>query len=564
MFVGMREKVKIKNTLFPYQKRDMNNVVKAFDSNQRLLLQASTGYGKTYSFSYLAKWFANKYKKKVLILCHREELIEQCSNTLASIGLTFEKVLPSVRKYHHKSDVYVAMIETVNNRLKKNKFFLHDVGMIISDECHVMVFDKVYHFFEDAKILGVTATPVLNDRETFFRCGVCSNELPEVSECCGFETMEWSRPKTLYNIYQDIIVGASITELIEFGQLVKEINFVKNYANISELNVDSSGEFSKESQDKAFNNSESIFNVVKNYEEICLGKRTIIFNANSKVNKKVCDELKEKGYNAKLYDSVNETELSRKQLVRWFDENDDAILCNVGVFVAGFDNREVQAIILNTATTSLSRYLQMVGRGGRSSKKIYKDNFIVVDGGGNVDRFDPWSSDTRDWRKIFFEGIGGEKPKKETPMNVKECKSCFALFARSQSVCPECGHSEPKKIKEKQVDDSVLVPLESIPYPNGEKIYKYTISRGENINFSFKILINQIIDLFIFHRVDKELYLSTLANGKLEQKVSKMIRSCFFVLISKKDIQSGTNRTLKYIIKKTLKKLEEYYENKSR
>src|SRR5690606_14153391 len=108
-------------------------------------------------------------------------------------------------------------------------------------------------------------------------------------------------------------------------------------------------------------------------------------------------------------------------------------LCNVNVFTTGFDSKQVQAIILNRATTSLALFLQMCGRGARSTDKIYKDSFIVIDGGSNIERHDPWSSPSRDWYKIFHEGIGKDKAKKESPLSVQECKDCGYLFARSES-----------------------------------------------------------------------------------------------------------------------------------
>lgn len=546
----------------PYQCEAIKNIIDKFKEHDRIVFQLDTGGGKTVCFSFLSKYWADKHKQKVLILCHREELVQQACETLVKAGLTFETITPSTKRLNHQSDVYVAMIETLDRRLKKNAKYLFNVGLVVADESHVQIFNKVYDYFPDAKILGVTATPVLLGRETFYRCVRCNTEHPEIVECCNTEVMEWTRPKVMSRVYQDIVVGTSIDFLINFGQLVREINFVKDYIDTDSLSIDASGEFSNKEQDEAFGSDNSLFNVVLNYEELCRGKRTIIFNNSAKTNLKVYQQLKEKGYNVKLFDSVNDTEVSRKQLVKWFKDNDDSILCNVGVFVAGFDVKEVQAIILNVATTSLSRYLQMVGRGGRATDKIYKDNFIVVDGGGNVNRFNAWSDNTRNWHSIFFNGVGKEKPKKELVDQIKECDNCGYYMSRTATECPECGTITVTKKREKTEGDSIARPLDKIPLPNGEKIYRYTVSQGENIHFAHKILINQIIDLFIFHQVSKELYEKTKNNGKLDEKISKMIRSCFFVLMAKKDIQSGSNRTLKYLKDKTKERLEKYYGDK--
>lgn len=542
-----------------YQKNGIDEIIEKFETNDSLVYQLDTGGGKTVVFSLLSKYWSENRKQKVLILCHREELINQSCETLTRLGLTYEKVLPSTKRLHHVSDVYVAMIETLDRRLKKNKHYLKDVGLIISDEAHVQIFNKVYGYFHTAKILGVTATPVLLGRDTYWKCDRCQTTYTEESICCKMETIEWSRPRKMSDIYQDIVVGPKIDFLIDFGQLVKEINFVRFSANLDNLVVDNSGDFSQKSQDTAFGGQDAVFNVLLNYEELAKGKRTIIFNNSTKTNLKVYEQFKEKGYNVKIYDSVNDTGESRKKIVDWFRNTPDAILCNCGVFVAGFDCKEVECVVLNVATTSLSRYLQMVGRGGRSSSLIYKPHFLVIDGGGNVERFNAWSDPTRDWRKIFFEGIGKDRAKSDSPLQVSECNDCGFLFPRSERTCPNCGYSAPlAPPREPNVDDSILAPLDKLPLPNGLKIANYTKSRNEDIHFAFKVLYSQILDLFRFHLVSRKQYLSNLNDGRLDKRIGELIRPVYFVLI--KEFPESSNRTLKYVINKCKEKIAKYYQ----
>jgi len=99
-----------------------------------------------------------------------------------------------------------------------------------------------------------------------------------------------------------------------------------------------------------------------------------------------------------MYDSINTKGECRNELVNWFKNERDAILCNVSIFTTGFDVTDVEAIILNRATTSLSLFLQMVGRGVRVTDVIYKDNCILIDGGENIDRFQEFSDPSRDWK----------------------------------------------------------------------------------------------------------------------------------------------------------------------
>ena len=547
--------------LYEYQQQGIDDIIEKFNIHSRIMYQLSTGGGKTFIFSFLTKWWVQNKNQKVIINCHREELIHQTVKSLAKIGVPCQAILSKTKRVDHNCMVYVAMIDTAYNRLKKNARFFGDIGLMINDEAHILIFDKIFPFFPNAKILGCSATPVILKRLTFFRCPYCKNDYDEIQSCCGDEVEEWSKPFKMSDIYDDIVVGPTIDKLIDFGSLVKEISFVKQYVDSDKLKVDKTGEFTNKSMGDAYNDDDSIFNVLLNYEEYCKGKKTIIFNSSSNTNLLVYNKFKDAGHNIRMFDSVNAKESgNRKELIKWFNETEDAILTNVNVFTTGFDSREVQAIILNRPTNSLSLFLQMVGRGGRASSKIYKDNFIVIDGGGNIDRFGEWSDYTRDWTKIFFEGIGKEKPKRENEMDINECEECGALYPKSDKECPECGAEiKPSKKKEKSESEDVLLPIRKIPPPNAEKIYRYTVSREQDINFSFKIMIGQIVDMFRFYRVTKELYLSTMANGNLQKKIKGMIHKVYFVLIAKRDIQASNNRTIQYLINKVIEKLNRYY-----
>lgn len=546
---------------YPHQEKSINEIFEKFESCQRVLYQLPTGGGKTVVFSFIAKRFIEWSGKKVLMLCHRDELIKQTLGSMNKIGVTCEAVTARTKKLHHNSQAYVGMIETVYNRLKKNPYFLKDVGLVISDECHILIFDKVFNYFPFAKILGCTATPCVLKRLNFFKCKHCKTSYNEGQECCGDMTEAWSKPFVMNMIYEDIVVGASIQELIETGKLVQEISYVKNYANINNLKTDAEGEFTTESLDKAYNSDDAVFNVLLNYNELCRGKKTMIFNSSSKSNLIIYEKFKEAGINVRMYDSVNKKESgNRNELVEWFKRERDAVLLNVNVFTAGFDVTDVEAIILNRATMSLALFLQMVGRGGRSTDIIYKDNFIVIDGGGNIDRHQEWSDPTRDWKKIFFDGLSKEKAKSENIEDVQTCEGCGYLMPKTLDKCPECGYEVlPKPKKPKELSNEVLEPIREIPPPNGEKIYKYTVSKEENINFAFKILINQIVDMFRYYKVDVQTYERSLETGEFDKKIKKMVQKCYFVLLSKKDIAGNNNRTLKYITDKIKTKLDKYY-----
>lgn len=529
----------------------------------RLLLQAPTGSGKTVLFGFLVKQYLSRSKRNVLILVHRSELIKQTEETLTELGIGCEIMIAKTRRLSHHSRVYIGMVETCNNRLRKNPYLFPNIGLLIIDECHILVFNKVINFFPGSKVLGCTATPVVMKRETFYKCKFCKLEFTDPSECCDEEMEEWSRPYTLSRLYEDIIVGPPISELVEFGSIVSEVSFVKHYTDDTQLKVDSDGEFVPETVEKEYGSANAAFNVLLNYEELCRGKKTLIFNASTKSNPLLLAKFKEAGYeNTRLFDSVNKEESgSRSALLEWFAVTSDAVLINTGVFTTGFDSREVEAIIINRPTGSLSLFDQMAGRGARTSRLIYKPHFILVDGGGNIDRFGEWSSPERNWRKIFFDGLGKARAKTLNAEDIQSCPECGALYPKSSNECPECGFTiAPSPKRTQREGNDVNVPIRKIPPPNGERIYAYTKSQNEDINFAFRIMVNQIRDMFKYYRISHTSYTNSLKTGEFEKKTNNQIRKCYFVLLRKDDIQTRGKRTLSELLKRTKIEIDKYYE----
>lgn len=544
---------------YPDQEKSIQEILEAFEVHDRVFFCLATGGGKTACFSFIAKRFMKKYGSKTLVLAHREELINQTLNTLRTINVSCESVIASKKKLQHYSDCYVGMVQTLKNRLRLNSEFLKDeIGLIICDEAHLLQYSEIFEYYPDAKILAVSATPVTLKKVHFTKCNVCNKIHNTVTECCSYETYEYTRKFNLSEIYGHLIIGTSISELIMSERLVRELVYSTGNIDRSKLTIDSkTGDYDNKSTDAHYTNSS--FDVVKNYEEIALGKKTIIFNSSSKVNAIVLQAFLDKGYkNVKLFDSVNETE-NRKKVLEWFKNTPDAILLNVNCFTTGFDEPTLECVILNRATLSLSLYHQMIGRGGRKCDEIYKPNFIHIDLGGNIDVHGRWSDEV-DWKSIFYGTDEKPKPKKEALDQTKLCKECGVIHAKNASECPECGYSEKEKL-EITVSSEVAQLIDEIPKPNGAKIVKYCEKIGRDKNFAWVILQNQILDLFIRHEVTFGTYEKTEKNGKFEHSMRALIKEPYSSIQGSK-LEGTSLRTKAYIINKIKKKLNDYYSRK--
>jgi superfamily II DNA or RNA helicase len=358
--------------LYPFQEQTVNQVLDELrknGANFNLLYQLPTGGGKTVIFSEIARRFIEQWGKKVLILTHRIELSVQTSQQLSAIKVA-NKVINSEVKLLDDQDEYqcfIAMVETLNNRLNENDNFIADVGLVIVDEAHYNSFRKIFQFYEDANILGVTATPLSSNRN-----------LP------------------LKDNYNKLLVGESISNLIEGGYLSNAETYQYD-VNLHGLKIGTNGDFTVSSSDLLYSNFFMQEKLIFAYEEVSLNKKTLIFNAGIETSRRVEDSFKKLKYNIRHLDSTF-SDKDRKDVIQWFKVTPGAILTSVGILTTGFDEPTVESIIINRATRSLTLYHQMIGRGSR--KLPNKSEFQIIDLGNNVRRFGYWQ-DYINWQDAF-------------------------------------------------------------------------------------------------------------------------------------------------------------------
>lgn len=549
---------------YPHQLKSIEETEAHLETQDRVLFQLPTGGGKTAYFSFIAKRYSDSKKKKVLVLAHRDELIDQTLKTLRTIGATAESVVASKKSLKHISSVYVGMVQTLKNRLAKDPDYLKDLGLIIADEAHLLYHDWLFPKYPNAKILGVTATPVLLKKIQFSQCARCKRQADRPEICCNIEMYEYTRDMTLSEIYEDIIIGESIQNLIDDGKLVREIVYKTGNIDRSLLKIDAkTGDF--ENTDEQFGNENALFDVVSNYEKLAFGKKTIIFNSSSKTNLLTYDAFVSRGYqNVRMFDSKNNNQSERAPLLKWYKETPDAILLNVSCFTTGFDEPTIECVIINRATLSLSLYFQMIGRGGRSTQLIYKPSFVVIDGGGNVDYFSglcknsgKWS-DYVDWKSIFYGTDKKPKPKKEALENTTQCKNCGMIYARNQPVCPECEYEEPIRERKQAISNEIAKPMDDYPLPDGYKIGEYCKKNGKTMAFYYEVLINHCVDLFIFHNVSKGTYFRTLENGKFHDRLKEITtKPMRYAFVS--GLEKCRHKSFEQIMKSVKSKLDNHF-----
>jgi len=145
-------------SLRPYQDTGINRLAQKFTKGlKRVIFQLATGGGKTVTFAAIINRYLIKSQKKVLILVHREELLLQAYKTLFRWYEIVSVPVTANNTYLANSMVYVAMVETASNRLKKNKNYFGNIGMVIVDECHLGNFKKLYSTLKSCTAISRTS-----------------------------------------------------------------------------------------------------------------------------------------------------------------------------------------------------------------------------------------------------------------------------------------------------------------------------------------------------------------------------------------------------------------------
>jgi superfamily II DNA or RNA helicase len=379
----------MKFTLRAYQQETIDLLRQSFKSgSKRPILCLPTGAGKTVTFSQIAE-AATAKGNRVLVVCHRKELIEQARTTMQAYGVDVLRVS-------------FQMVQT----LVRNPHKIPSCSVCIIDECHIGNFRKFVEMLPPTVMcIGATATPI-----------------------------SATKKHPLRQTFTSVISPVQIADLIEQGYLAKPTHHLAKFDD-SQLKIGSDGEYTTASQDEAYM---GLFGNINEAYTQRHGK-TIIFCSSIKVSVEVAAML-----GAYVVHS-NMPEAERDHIIRAYKSSQDACIVNCGILTAGFDDPLIRTVIVFRATTSLSLWLQMCGRGSRVIPGA-KDAFHIIDMGNNIRRHGLWHLE-RDWSYIF-ENEGKKKSTGEAPYKNCVNKECGCLILASARTCAYCGAVQPVKPKE--------------------------------------------------------------------------------------------------------------------
>lgn len=320
--------------LRPYQETARQKVQEEWkEGKKRTLLVLPTGTGKTIVFS---KIIEDRVKKgeRVLVIAHRGELLEQASDKLyKSTGLktaTEKAEQTSLGSFYR---VVVGSVQTLQREKRLNQFPPEYFDTIVIDEAHHAISDgyqRVLQHFEDANVLGVTATP---DRGDMRNLGSYFESL----------AYEYSLPEAIKSGYLSPIKALTIP-------LKLDLSNVKQQA----------GDFSTKDLGTALD--PYLEQIAEEMKKQCFDRKTVVFLPLVKTSQKFRDILNQHGFKAA---EVNGESGDREQVLKDYEEGKYNVLCNSMLLTEGWDCPSVDCVIVLRPTKVRALYSQMVGRGTR-------------------------------------------------------------------------------------------------------------------------------------------------------------------------------------------------------
>lgn len=364
--------------------------------NKNQMLMAPTGAGKTFVALRMAFDGAQKGKRTVF-MCDRRTLIQQTARTAYKYGIRDQSIImgDAWSEYRPEARLQICSAQTIERRQWP------EADLILVDEAHTKL--KVWTEYvrqTKAIVIGLSATP-------------------------------FSKGLGLY--FDRLVNVTTMGDLTRDGVLVPMRVFTCRRPNMKGAKTNSAGEWAD--SDAGKRGMEIIGDVVLEWRRLGENRKTICFGSSIEHCENLARAFNEAGVPAALFTSHTK-EQERKELLAEFEKPDSFIkvLISVEALAKGFDVQDVGCVIdCRPLRKSLSTFIQMVGRGARSSPG--KTDFILIDHSGNIVRF------AKDFERIYHEGLDDLDSGKDLDSTVRKDDE----QEREERACPNCGFSPFRK-----------------------------------------------------------------------------------------------------------------------
>lgn len=401
--------------LYPDQADLVGRVRQAMRSYKWILLQSSTGSGKTRMALDMITGAVNKGSRCIFAV-PRRELLAQTVETMREYGVPFGVISPDYTPDPF-APIQIAMTPTLARRLDR----VTPPRVLFLDECHfggselesVIAWGKSHGAYG----VGLSATPMKNN---------------------GKGMGDW---------YQHMEQGLPVADLIQQGRLSRYRYFGPSAPDLSGVKA-RDGEY-VQSQIAAFMEEQAaiIGDAVKTYRDTAAGKLCVVFATSRKHAGLIQQAFQGAGIAAQVIDGTMDAP-TRKRLVMGFARREYTVLINVLLLTFGFDlaqaagmNVRVEAISDMCPRKSLPMQMQVWGRALRAGD----EPAVILDHANNW-REHGFPDSPREWE------LTTSKTRQTGERNepVRQCEACYFVH-RPAPCCPSCGHVYP--VQSRMVDE---------------------------------------------------------------------------------------------------------------
>jgi DNA repair protein RadD len=402
-----------------YQLDFVAQLRQAMRSHNRVIACMPTGAGKSTVAKYIIGSSYNRGTGKAVIAVHRRGLVDNIVDTFERQPYLPHGIIMAGRDTDWKQPVQVASVDTLLS------WHVSDAGynskttfdLVCMDEAHShnSKFAKWLEAHDEKRIklglkpafvIGLTATPMA---------------------------------KGLSQVYQEIVKGPTVQWLIDQNFLVPFRYFqARHLGRLDKLKKQGQG-FTDKSLQEAFDGLAG--DMVKDWKEKADGRPTVGFFSRLSHAREAMATLNANGIAAEYIDGETSDE-RRRILFDGLQNGDYQYLCNVGIVDRGTDIPAIGCIQLCTAVGSITRLIQILGRGARPHAG--KSECICIDHGGSINRLNTFFEDDIEW----VLKAEREKDLKHEGKPVINCPQCGVQYRGG--TCRACGYSPTLKERKSQ------------------------------------------------------------------------------------------------------------------
>ena len=419
-------------TLRGYQSGAVDSLRQSLGSGKRrVMLYLPTGGGKTISGEAMIRGAVAK-GKRVLFVANRKQLVAQASAHLTGAGIP-HGILQGENTRHLHEHVLVCSIDTIAVRGIPD-----DVGLIIIDEAHAVAGSKKYRDllfkYNRLPVVGLSATP--------FSPGLGKH----------YDELKGA-------LFQELVVGATIRELIELGNLVDVECYAPSEPDLTgvktQRGIGGELDYNETQLAEAVDKPALVGDIVQHWFKLARGKQTVVFATSIAHSQHIVSEFIRRGVAAEHIDYHFDDD-ERAAVLDRFARGETLILSNVGLLAEGWDCPATACMILARPTKSLIRYIQMVGRVLRPHPG--KERALLLDHSGTVLRL---GFATDDLPLELDDGKANKSGNRQErkPSEPKPCAKCKYVRPAGVHACPSCGFA-PERKSDVEVADGELVKLD--------------------------------------------------------------------------------------------------------